>query len=741
MRVIGKRLRRPDSGPKLTGHETYTADIRFAGMLHAALTLSHQARAHITGIDPSAALAQPGVVAVITAADLPEWMRDDETTDRACFFLAHRRVAYVGQPVAVVLAEDAGVAEWAADLVRIDYTPLQPVAHPAHALDDGAPEVRAGVSNLNGVVEYRRGDIDAAFAKAAVTIEREFRALGVHQGYLEPRVVVALGDATGRLTVFTPTQGQFMVRSAVARALRLPEAHVVIRPSTVGGGFGAKYALLEPLAGWLALRFARPVSLALTRRQDFAGTTPAPEGLLRLGIAADAAGQFTGLRADLTFDTGYFSHSPYLLAGLMAGSTYRVPNLAIVSREVSTNRAGAGAYRAPGLPQLAFALETVVDEVAGALGISPIELRRRNVAIGGDLMADGVIWPPFDARLLLDAIEAHPIWHTPLGPGEGRGIALGMMRGATESASASARLNPDGTLSVIVGSIDLTGTTTGLTQIAAEVFGVPPERIHVQTASTDAAPHAGVTGGSKIIYTVGNAVIQAAGDARRQVLAIAADALEVAPDDLEIEGERVIVRGVPDRSLSLAEVYARSVAIGSRRPPVFGHGNVANPVKGPTSAVHLARVRVDDETGLVRVVGYVAAQDVGRAINPAEVEGQIHGAVAQGIGWALAEGMRYDDDGQLLTATFMDYPLPHGADIPPIETLIIENPSPHGPFGARGVGEVGIVPPAAAIANAIYNATGARLRELPMTAEQVWRAVGSPARRPSTASADEGTGG
>lgn len=731
MRVIGKRLKRPDSRPKLTGHETYTADIRYAGTLHGGLVLSTQARARIRGIDTSAACAEPGVVAVVTAANLPEWTRADEVADRACFFLAHQRVAYVGQPIAVVLAEDAATAERAADLVTVDYDPLPVVAHPLAALEPDAPTVRDGVPNVNGTVEYHRGDVEAAFASAAVVVEREFRAAGVHQGYLEPRAVIAVGDPTGRLTIFTPTQGQFMIRSAVARALRLNEADVVIRPSTVGGGFGAKYTLLEPLAGWLALHFGRPISLVLTRRQDFAGTTPAPEALLRVGIAADGEGTFTGLRADLTYDTGYFSHSPYLLAGLMAGSTYRVANLAIVSREVSTNRAGAGAYRAPGLPQLAFALETLVDEVAQALGISAVELRRRNVAVGGDPMADGAIWPPFDARLLLDAVESHPLWSAPLGPDEGCGVALGMMRGATESASASARLNPDGTLSVIVGSIDLTGTTGGLTQIAAEVFGVSPERISVLTAPTDSAPHSGVTGGSKIIYTVGNAVVQAAGDARQQVLAIAAEALEVGSDDLDIDDEHVFVRGAPDRMLTLREVYARSVAIGSRHAPVFGHGNVANPQKGPTSAAHLARVKVDRETGVVRVTGYVAVQDVGRAINPAEIDGQIHGAVAQGIGWGLNEGMLYDDDGQLLTATFMDYPLLHGQDVPQIETLIVENPAPRGPFGARGVGEVPIIPPAAALANAIYAATGVRLQAMPMTAERVWRAIAQRDQHPA----------
>ena len=723
-RAIGKRLKRPDSGPKLTGHERYVADISLPGMLHACLVLSDHASATIRDINGSDALASEGVVAVITAADLPEFARDDEPDDRGMFFLAHRRVSFVGQAVAVVLAESSAAAGIAADLVDVTYEPLPLVAGPREARASGAPAVRAAhPDNLTNQAHYQRGDVEQAFREAAIVAERGFHSYAVHQGYLEPRAVVAAADPTGGVTVYTPTQGQFAIRTAVARVLQLPETDVRVQPMTVGGGFGGKFVLLEPLVALVALVCGRPVRLEMTRSQDFVATTPAPEALLQVGLTADSEGTFTALRVDMTFDTGFFSHSPYQQAAIMIGANYRFANLDIISTEALSNRTGAGAYRAPGRTQAAFAIETLVDEIAEQIGVSPIELRLRNVAVAGDELPNGTVWPPLELTRLLKAAREHPLWTAPCGDGEGVGIALGTLVGSVESASATMRLNADGTLSVVVGSIDLTGTTSALTQIAAEVFGTDPSRIRVTTAPSDTAPHSGGTGGSKILYTVGNAVIEAARDAREQVLAIAADALEAGIGDLEIDDERVGIRGAPDRALTLEQIHARTVVMGSSHAPVFGRGTVANPYKAPPTTVHIARVQVDLETGQTRVTGYAALQDVGRAINPAEIDGQIHGAVAQGIGWALGEALIYDDDGQLVTGTFMDYALPHAADVPTIDTRLHEYPSEYGPFGVKGVGEMPSVPPAAAIANAIANATGVRLTQLPMTPERIWRAL------------------
>ncbi len=579
--------------------------------------------------------------------------------------------------------------------------------------------------NVNGSLRYQRGDVERAIRDAAVVVERTFHSHAVYQSYMEPRSVLASAEPGARLTIYTPTQGQFMVRSALARALDLPETDIRVEPVTVGGGFGGKMVLLEPLACLLATRFSRPVKLTLTRQQDFMSTTPAPESLLTIALAADSNGCLTGLKADLWFDTGFFSNSPYQLVAQMVGSYYRFPNLDIRSAEVLTNRTGTGAYRAPGLTPMVFALESLIDEVAGRFGISPLDFRLRNAAEGGDLMSDGGTWPAFDLKALLREANNSQVWTEPKKKGEGVGIAIGGLRGGAEAASASAKLNSDGTLSVMVGSVDLTGTTTGLTQIAAEAFGMGPDRVRVVTASSDSAPQFGLTGGSKVLYSVGNAVMAAALDAREQVLAVASERLEATQDDLQIVDGRVQVKGAPDRALTLAQVYAATIEQGGRSAPVFGRGNVSNPEKSPAMAVHLAKVRVDAETGEVLLIGYHAIHDIGRAINPAEVAAQIHGGVAQGVGWGIHEALVYDDHGQPVTASFLDYAIPKAADLPEIQLQLVENPSPFGPFGAKGIGEAPVVPPAAAIANAIADATGVRLTELPIRSEQVWKALAS----------------
>lgn len=724
-------MKRPNAVPRLTGYEKYTDDIQLPGMLHACYVNSRYAHAELGPIDTSQAQAVPGVVQVLTAGDLPDFARNDLAKERVFFFLADKRVSFVGEPVALVLADDPATAAEAAALVQVQYQTLDAVVAGQHALHDSAPHVRPERTdaypdkhpNLSGEITYQQGDLEHAFAHATATVERSYSTASVHQGYMEPRSVTAMPDPTGGLTIWTATQGQFAVRTAVSQMLNIPETNVKIEPVTVGGGFGGRFMLFEPLVGWLALQHRKPVKLTITRSEDFAATTPAPEKRIALELAADSDGRFIGVRGDLTFNTGFYSKTPYGPAALMLGSNYRIPNFHIATREVFTNRSGTGSYRAPGLPQVAFALETAIDDLAHELNISPLEIRRRNAASGGDKMFDGAQWQPFDPQPLLDELERSPLWTEPTGPNEGVGIAIGARRGATDSASANVRLNADGTVQVVVGSMDITGTTTSLTQITAEVFGIPPERVQVTTANTETAPHAGRTGGSKILYTVGNAVVEAADHARQQVLAIAAGELEVGIDDLEISDDRVSVRGSEDHFLTLAQVYERSTGFETPYPAVFGHGNQANAVKAAAVSACLARVVVDPDSGEVDIVGFLTVQDVGRAINPSEVEGQIRGGVLQGIGIGLYEGLIYDEGGQLLTGTFMDYALPTSVQAPSIEVKLIEDPSPHGPFGARGVAESPIIAPAAAIGNAIFNATGARLTELPMTPERVWRAI------------------
>jgi CO/xanthine dehydrogenase Mo-binding subunit len=728
-RYIGMRMKRPNAVPRLTGFEKYTDDIQLPGMLHACYVNSPYAHATIRGIDTTSAEQVPGVVQVITARDLPDFARNDAAKERTFFFLADHRVTFAGEPVAVVVADNPVAAAEAATLVDVDYDPVPATVHSNDALSNDAATVRPERleanpdqhPNLSASRIFEQGDVDRAFSEAAATVEHTYTTAAVHQGYMEPRSVTAAPSPTGGLTIWTATQGQFAVRTAVSQMLKIPETDVRIEPLTVGGGFGARFMLFEPLVGWIALQHHRPVKLTITRSEDLIATTPAPEKIIQVSLTADSDGTITGVRGDLTFNTGYYSKTPYEPAALMLGSNYRIPNFHVETREVFTNRTGAGSYRAPGLPQVAFALETAIDDLAHKLGISPLEIRRRNAASGGDRMFDGAEWQPYDPQPIFDEIERSSLWTEPTGPNEGVGIALGTRRGFTDSASANVRLNADGTVQVVVGSMDLTGTTTSLTQIAAEVFGISPEQVQVTTANTETAPHAGRTGGSKILYTVGNAVIEAAGHAREQVLAIAASELEAGTDDLEISDDRVSVRGSEDHFLTLAQVYEKATQPGTPYPQVFGHGNQANSVKAAAVSACIARVKVDPDSGEVEILGFMTVQDVGKAINPSEVEGQILGGVLQGIGIGLYEGLIYDDSGQLLSGTFMDYALPKSVQAPPIEVRLLEDPSPHGPFGVRGVAESPIIAPAAAIGNAIFDATGVRMTELPMTPEKIWR--------------------
>ncbi|MBX5464856.1 MAG: xanthine dehydrogenase family protein molybdopterin-binding subunit [Clostridia bacterium] len=737
--VIGRSQPRLDGPEKLRGSARYVADLRPAGLLHARLVLSPYAHARLRRIDTSAAARAAGVAAVFTAADL-------EPTG----LLADDEVFYAGHPVAVVVAESEALAEDAAELVRVEYEPLPAVLDPEEALRPEAPLVRqlpeehvseamaahgaaaGGVQdeprprNASDMVHFRRGDVEAGFARAEVVLEATYRAGAVHQGHIETHGVVAEAAPDGSLTLWTSTQGTFDTRHGTAETLGLEEHQVRVVPMTVGGAFGGKFLLLEPLAAAVARRLRRPVRLVLDRLQDFLVSRPAPAAVIRLKMGARRDGTLTALEARLVFDTGAEPGSPVGIAALLLGGTYRVENLDIVGYEVLTHKSPVGAYRGPGAPQAYFALESHMDRLARRLGLDPLEFRLRNAAREGDPRPDGRPWPRLGLVECLERVREHPLWkERPAGPDEGWGLAVGGWPGGLEPAAAGCRLDPDGTLTVQVGAVDITGSATSLAMIAAEIFGLPPERVRVVNRDTDSSPFGGSAGGSKTVYTVGPAVQKAAEDARRQVLELAAERLEAAPEDLEVADGRVTVRGVPSRFVTLAELARLSTRFGSRYAPIYGHGRVAQRSSAPGFAVHLARVRVDRETGQVRVTGYLAVQDVGRAINPAEVVGQIRGGVAQGIGRALLEELLWDESGQLLDANLADYRLPTGEDVPQVETELVEVPAPDGPFGAKGVGEPPAIPVAAALANALEAAAGVRLETIPIRPEEVLRALGA----------------
>ena len=755
---IGRSIRRLDGGEKVTGLTRFAGDLQLPRMLHARLVLSPHAHARIVRIDGSEAAGRPGVLGVFGAADLGLAKVDPTARSKSPLALDH--ALFVGHPVAAVVAETAAIAEDAAALVEVEYEPLPAALDARDAMRPDAPRVRAAAGaggeaelamhgaatggeqlreavgpNVVSTQRFHRGDLARGFAEADVVVERRFETPMVHQGYLEPRAVVADVDPLGSLTIWTATQALFFTRSEVCEVLGLPEHRVRIVATPLGGGFGAKFVLLEPLAGALALRLRRPVSVVMTRTEEFLATTPAPPAVIELKVGARRDGTLTALEGRAVFDAGAYAGAPLGIALLLMGSYYQVPNLELRGYEVLTHKPGNGAYRAPGAVQGTFAIESVMDELARATGVDPIDLRLRNASRPGDPMVNGQPWPKMGLVECLERLRVERGRRAaPTGPASGRyrrgaAVSIGGWMGGIEPANAACRLDRDGTLSILVGTVDMSGTNTAFAQIAAEAFGLPVEDIQVVNGDTDSAPYAGASGGSKITYTVGLAVERAARDARRQLLAIAADRLEAAIEDLEIVDRAVRVRGVPGRAVPLGELAKASMQFGAKYEPVYGRGGSATVARSPAFAAHLSEVEVDTETGAVRVTRHLTVQDVGRAINPAAVEGQIQGGVVQGIGWALLERMPYDAEGQLLAATFMDYALPQSDQVPLVESVLLEVASEHGPFGAKGVGEPPVVGVPAAIANAVAAATGHRFTSLPITAQDVVEALDGGPRR------------
>jgi CO/xanthine dehydrogenase Mo-binding subunit len=750
--AVGQRVRRIDSPPKLTGQERFTGDLRVPGLLVARPVTSPYAHARIRSIDASRALEIPGVVRVLSSDDLP--IARDSSGAPVKAPIASGEAVYAGQFVALVLAESDAAAQDGAAAVEVDYEPLPVITTLDEALDPSSPHIRetrqqandeeaamhnadaatqaeendelAAAANVSSSVHFARGDVAAGFAAADGVVEFTVESLTVHQGYLEPQVCLVDIEPLGDLTVYTSTQAAFYCRTRVAETVNLPTQRVNVVPMPVGGGFGGKFVLIEPMVAAAALAVGRPVLLHYSRMDDFLAGNPAPDCRISVKLGATKDGDITALEARLVFDTGSSGGSPLQIAAILLGGYYRFPNLEIRGHEVLTNKPGAGAYRAPGAQQATFAIESAVDELARNLDLDPLEFRLRNCAVEGDERPNGGAWPRIGLKECLLALQEHPAWqnrNSARAQGRGVGVAVGGWPGGIEPATAVCRLDSNGKLTVVLGSVDLTGTNTTFAQIAAETFRMSADEIEVNTAATDAAPFAGGTGGSKITYTVGMAVQRAAEDALRQILAVASEALEASVEDLEIADGMVQVRGVPGSGISLKDIANRTMGFSARNEPVYGTGSTAIRESAPGFAVHLVEVEIDEVTGETRAVRYVAVQDVGFAINPAEVEAQIHGGVAQGLGWALYEGMVYDSDGQLLTATLMDYALPRAEMVPPIETVLVEVPAEHGAYGAKGIGEPPAIPGAATVANAIRDVTGRRILTIPIRPETVASAL------------------
>jgi CO/xanthine dehydrogenase Mo-binding subunit len=748
---VGISIPRPDGPEKVTGRVQYVADIQAKGLLHAKLLRSPHAHAKIVSIDTAAAKALPGVRAVITAKDIPHLKKKAPT--RAHAVLAIDRVVFMGQPVAAVAADEPSIAEEALDLIKVEYQVLAASIDPLKSMQPGAPPVAdagteadtsealahsavaiaksdtpAKAVNISQQARLQRGDPAKGFAESDHILERTYRVPMVHQGYLEPHAVLAEWDRNGLLTLWASTQGSFNTRSEVADVLGIPENSIRVIPVECGGGFGGKIrALCEPITAVLAQVTKRPVRYVMTRREELQAGMPAPQVIIKLKTGVKRDGTLMALDAETVIDSGAYSGAVLAVSAVFLGSMYKWPSFDIRGFEVLTHKPSVAAYRAPVAPQTIFAIESQMEQIARDLDLDSVEFRMRHLIQEGDPMVNGQPWQSNGAKQVLARIAEHPHWKSRKqwitgskdGKRRGVGLALGGWLGGLQPTGATVRLNPDGTLAVLTGQVDIAGTNISLAQIAASAYGVDTDLVRITTGDTDVAPMTGLSAGSKTIYTVGAAVLQAAEDARRQTFEIAAAELEASVHDLELVDGKVTVRGAPNKGITLASIGKKGNLYMSKTPPVLGKANPAFTQQAPGFAAQLARLELDPDTGEVTLLDFVVVQDVGKAINPMGVAGQMQGGAVQSIGMALTEGLLFDDSGRLTNPSLLDYRKLTAADLPNLETIIVEVPAPAGPFGARGVGEPPIIPAPAAIANAIQNATGARLTELPMSPERI----------------------
>jgi CO/xanthine dehydrogenase Mo-binding subunit len=691
------------------------------------------------------------VRAVLTAKDIPHLKKKAPT--RAHAVLAIDRAVFMGQPVAAVAADELAIAEEALDLIKVEYQVLPAAIDPLKAMQPGAPpvadagteadtsealahsavaiaksEAPAKAVNISQQARLQRGDPAKGFAESDHVLEKTYRVPMVHQGYLEPHAVLAEWDRNGLLTLWASTQGSFNTRSEVSDVLGIPENQIRVIPVECGGGFGGKIrALCEPITAVLAQVTKRPVRYVMTRREELQAGMPAPQVIIKLKTGVKRDGTLMAIDAETVIDSGAYSGAVLAVSAVFLGSMYKWPSFDIRGFEVLTHKPSVAAYRAPVAPQTIFAIESHMEQIARDLGLDPVEFRRRHLSKPGDPMVNGQPWQSNGAHEVLSRIAEHPHWKSRKewvaagknGKRRGVGLALGGWLGGLQPTGATVRLNPDGSLAVLTGQVDIAGTNIALAQIAASAYGVDTDLVRITTGDTDTAPMTGLSAGSKTIYTVGAAVLQAAEDARRQTFEIAAAELEASVHDLELVDGKVTVRGMPDKGITLATIGKKGNLYMSKTPPVLGKANPAFSQQAPGFAAQLARLDVDPDTGEVTIHDFVIVQDVGKAINPLGVEGQMQGGAVQSLGMALTEGLMFDDSGRLTNPSLLDYRKLTAADLPNLETIIVEVPSPAGPFGARGVGEPPIVPAPAAIANAVNDAVGARITELPLSPERI----------------------
>ncbi|HEV2363017.1 MAG TPA: xanthine dehydrogenase family protein molybdopterin-binding subunit [Caulobacteraceae bacterium] len=746
LKVVGTRPIRPDGVDKVTGKAAFGADYVMPGMIFGKIKRSPHPHARIVSIDAKKARALAGVKAVVTAADFPDLASEElaggeaaaNLRDISLNCMARGKALYEGHAVAAVAAISNAIAEEALDLIEVKYEPLPhvidveaamspdaPLLH-AHIFTQGLEETPDRPSNIAQRNQLVRGDLAAGFAEADEIYENRYVTAAVHQGYIEPHACVAAYAPDGQCQVWSSSQGAFMVRTYCAKVLALNASDIRVIPAEIGGGFGGKTTVyLEPVALALSRAAGAPVKMVMSRDEVFRATGPTSGAVVEVKLGAKKDGTLTAADVTLKYQAGAFPGSPVGAGSMTALACYDVPNFRITGYDVVTNSPKVAAYRAPGAPISAFAVESAMDELALKLGLDPIALREKNAVKDGMRAAYGPTYRNIGYAETVQAIAEHAHRNAPLGPNQGRGFAVGFWFNIGGESSAAVHIGEDGSAVVVSGNPDIGGSRASMAIMAAEVLGLPVEKVRAIVADTASIGFSMLTGGSRTTFATGMAVTQAAQKIVDEVKRRAALAWDVPMESIGWEGGAAVCLNPAKTDkppLTLAEAAAHSARAGG---PLTAEVSLTAQGAGPGFGAHLCDVEVDPETGHVTILRYTAAQDVGRAIHPSYVEGQIQGGVAQGIGWALNEAYIFDREGRMENPGFLDYRVPVASDLPMIEPVIVEVPNPRHPFGAKGAGEVPIVPPLAAVANAVRRAIGVRMTELPLSPPAIRAAIDS----------------
>jgi len=741
---VGTRTIRPDGVDKVTGRARFGADFNLAGQLIGRVLRSPHPHARIVSIDTSKAEALPGVKAVVTRDDFPdqssefipagEMMMNYKDVVRNV--MAREKALYEGHAVAAVAATSVAIARRALKLIEVKYEVLPHVIDVVEAMRPGAPLLHddlftVGVepkpekpSNIAKRFEIKQGDVEAGFKKADIIVEREFKTAPVHQGYIEPHAALATASEDGSAEVWTTTQGHFIVRAHCARLLGLDIGKVRVTATEIGGGFGGKTVVyLEPLAIALSKKAKRPVKMVMSREEVFKASGPTSGATVRVKMGATKDGKFVAGAAELKYQAGAFQGSPVQPGVMCAYAPYDIENVHVIGYDVVSNRPKVAAYRAPGAPISEYAVESVVDEIAKKLRLDPIELRMMNAAREGTKAAYGPKFGPIGLEETLNSIKKTEHWNTPLRKWQGRGVASGFWFNIGGETCASLTVNEDGTVSLVAGTPDIGGLRASLAAVAADELGVPYDKVRPIIGDTGSLGFNFLTGGSRSAFSGSMAIVEAAKQIKADLCARACKLWEAKPDQVEWKDGAVRPLGALAEKAKPMTVADFAKVAGKTGGPIGGVGRINAQGAGPSFGTHLVDLEVDPETGRVTILRYTVAQDAGRALHPAYVEGQFQGGAVQGIGWALNEEYIYGEDGKLQNAGFLDYRMPVASDVPMIDAILVEVGNPKHPYGVRGVGETPIVPPLGAIANAMENATGIRFTELPMSPPKVLKAL------------------